>query len=305
MNKTNKKSLRKRMWRQRELFIMLVPGLLFYLIFRYGPMFGLAIAFKDYSPFLGVLKSPWAGLKHFEKFFSNADVWRLTFNTLRLGVLQLVIEFPLTIAFAVILNEVQNMRCKKAYQTISYLPSFLSLVIICSIFKDLFSVDGVINQMIVQLGGNVIHFNGDPKFYLFIYILSDLWGGLGSGAIVYLAALSGVDQNLYEAAKLDGCSRIKMIRYISIPSIMPTIVTMFLLRVGNIIRITPDKTLLFYNDLTLETADIIGSYVYRVGITNKSYSFGSAVGLLESALAAVILIAANKICERATGSSLW
>jgi len=304
--KKTKKGIGKQLWKQRELFLMLFPGLLFYLVFRYGPIYGIAIAFQNYSPFLGVEGSEWVGLKHFKRLFSNELLPRLLGNTLRLGVLQLSVVFLSTIIFALILNEVRHARIKKIYQTVSFLPSFLSLVIICSIFTELFSMkSGVINQIITALGGEAIYFNGSPKYYFLIYILSDVWTGIGSGSIVYLAALSGVDQNLYEAAALDGCSRLKRIRYITIPCIMPTIITMFLLSVGGIIRIAPDKTILLYNDLTRETADIIGSYVYRVGLIDKNYSFSTAVGLVESVLASIILVLTNYISKRKTGSGLW
>lgn len=238
--------------------------------------------------------------------FAARDIGRLLYNTLRLGLLQATIVFVSPIIFSLLLNEVRHMRWKKFYQTVSYLPSFLSIVIICSIFIDLFSVHGgLINRIITAFGGTAIHFNGKSEYYVPIYILSDIWAGLGSGAIVYLAALSGVDQNLYEAAAIDGCSRLKMIRHITLPCIKPTILTMFLLSVGNIIRIAPDKTLLLYNDLVLKEADILSAYVYRIGLLNMNYSFASAVGLLESVLASVILLISNKLCKHATGTGLW
>lgn len=301
-----KKGIGSKLRRQRQLFIILLPGLLFFLIFRYGPMYGIIIAFKKFNPFLGITDSPWVGLENFKMLFAARDIGRLLYNTLRLGLLQATIVFVSPIIFSLLLNEVRHMRWKKFYQTVSYLPSFLSIVIICSIFIDLFSVHGgLINRIITAFGGTAIHFNGKSEYYVPIYILSDIWAGLGSGAIVYLAALSGVDQNLYEAAAIDGCSRLKMIRHITLPCIKPTILTMFLLSVGNIIRIAPDKTLLLYNDLVLKEADILSAYVYRIGLLNMNYSFASAVGLLESVLASVILLISNKLCKHATGTGLW
>lgn len=285
---------------------MLLPGLAFYLIFRYGPMYGILIAFKNYSPFRGVWDSQWVGFKYFERLFSTKDLGHLMWNTLRLGLLELLICFPATIIFALLLNEVRSVRLKKLYQTVSYLPSFLSIVIICTIFLDAFSIKGgVVNSIITAFGGEAVYFNGNSKYYLMIYILSEIWASIGAGAIVYLAALAGIDQNLYEAAAIDGCSRFKMILHITVPSILPTVITMFLTRVGNIIRIAPDKTLLLYNDLTMNVADIIGTYVYRVGLVQKNYSFSTAVGLFESVLACVLLIIANKICKKTNGTSLW
>lgn len=300
-----KKSFWQRLWRQRELWLMLLPGLIFYIIYRYGPMFGLLISFKDYSPFLGVVKSPWAGLKHFKRLFSNPEFWNLFRNTLTIGTLSLVFSFPASIIFALFLNEVRGKKVKKVYQTISYLPNFLSLVIVCSIFTDVFSFGGIINKIITAFGGEAINFMIKPEYYYLIYIASEIWAGMGAGAIVYLAALSGVDKTLYEAADLDGCSRLKRIWYITLPSIMPTIITMLLLRIGNIIRIAPDKTLLLYNSMTQSVADIFQSYVYRVGMSQRSYSYAAAVGLFESVLAAVILLVANKSSKKITGESLW
>ncbi len=301
-----KKGIGSRLWKQRQLFLILLPGLLFFLIFRYGPMYGLVIAFQKFNPFLGITGSPWVGLENFQRLFAARDIRRLLFNTLRLGLLQATVVFVAPIIFSLLLNEVRHMRWKKFYQTVSYLPSFLSIVIICSIFIDLFSVHGgLINRIITAFGKTAVHFNGRSEYYVPIYILSDIWAGLGSGAIIYLAALSGVDQNLYEAAAIDGCSRLKMMRHITIPSIKPTILTMFLLSIGNVIRIAPDKTLLLYNDLVLKEADILSAYVYRIGLLNTNYSFASAVGLLESVVASVILFIANKLCKQATGTGLW
>ena len=303
-NKSN--NIVKRIWKQRELFLLLLPGLAFYLIFRYGPLYGILIAFKNYSPFKGVWDSQWVGFKYFVRLFTTKDLGHLMWNTLRLGVLELLICFPCTIIFALLLNEVRSVRCKKFYQTVSYLPSFLSIVIICTIFIDTFSIKGgVINNIITAFGGEAIYFNGKSQYYLLIYIVSEIWASIGAGAIVYLAALAGVEQNLYEAAAIDGCSRMKMVLHISIPCILPTIITMFLTRVGNVVRIAPDKTLLLYNDLTMDVADIIGTYVYRVGLVDKNYSFSTAVGLFESVLACIMLIVANRICKRTTGSALW
>lgn len=294
-----------KIWRQRVLLLMLIPGLAYYLIYKYGPMFGLVIAFKDYSPFLGVLDSPWAGFKHFLRLFSNNDFWLLFRNTLAIGVFSLIFAFPAAILFALLLNEVHADRAKKFYQTVSYLPNFLSIVIVCSIFTGLFSNSGVINQIIGLFGGEAISFMYKSNWYYVIYIVSEIWAGMGAGAIVYIAALAGVDQTLYEAAEIDGCSRWKKIWKITLPAILPTIITMLLLRIGNIIRVAPDKTLLLYTPMTMNVADVFGSFVHRVGIEQRSYSFASAVGLFESVLASIILYIANRTSKRATGESLW
>ena len=306
MQATKKKTLWQRICRDHQLLILLIPGLLFYAIFRYGPMYGIVIAFKKYSPFLGVAKSPWVGTMYFQQFFNSSEFFKLFKNTLILGFWSMFFGFPAPILFALILNEVRASAVKKLYQTISYLPYFLSLVVICSIFRELFSVSsGLINRVITAMGGQTIHFLVRPEWYRFIYILSGVWAGLGSGAIVYLAALAGVDQQLYEAARIDGCTRVKMIWYITLPSILPTIVTMFLLNCGNIMRIGPDKALLLYNSMTYEVADIFSTYVYRIGLVKKNFSFATAVGLFESVIAVIVLLAANTASRRITGESLW
>lgn len=301
-----KKSIWAKLWSQKVLFLMLLPGILYYLIFRYGPMYGLVVAFQRYSSFLGVMNSPWVGFEHFKYLFNNRDFWTMFMNTLRTGVLQLLVVFPAPIIFALILNEVRQTQIKKIYQTISYLPNFLSVVIVCAIFINLFSFDGLVSRVVEFLGGKKENFLMNPDFYDLIYHSSTIWASFGSGAIIYLAALAGVDQQLYEAASIDGCSRLKMIWKITLPSIMPTIITMFLLQVGNVIRIAPDKTLLLYQPLTYDVADIFGSYVYRVGIKSPTgTSYGAAVGLFESVLAAVILIVSNKLAQKKSGTSLW
>lgn len=304
--KHKRPNLLKRLWRDRQLWLLLLPGLAFFIIFRYGPMYGLQIAFKKYSPFLGVDRSPWVGLQYFEQFLNSMDFGMLFRNTLILGALSMVIGFPAPIIFALILNEVRQPKAKKFFQTVSYLPHFLSVVVVCSIFMDFFSPSvGLVNRIITALGGKAIFFVASPKWYRFVYILSDLWAGLGSGAIIYLAALAGVDPTLYEAASIDGCTRFKMIRHITLPSIAPTVATMFLLRCGSIINIGADKTLLLYSPLTYEVADIFSTYVYRVGLVNRNYSFASAAGMFTSIICAVVLLIANFVSRRTTGESLW
>jgi len=296
----------QRIWRDRQLWVLLLPGLAFFLIFRYGPMYGLQIAFKKYSPFLGVDKSPWVGLQYFVQFVESKDFGMLFRNTVTLSLLSLFINFPAPIVFALLLNEVRQPKAKKLFQTVSYLPHFLSVVVVCSIFMDFFSPSvGLVNRIITSMGGKAIFFVASPRWYRFVYIVSDLWAGLGSGAIIYLAALAGVDPTLYEAASIDGCTRFKMVRHITLPSILPTVITMFLLSCGRLLNVGADKTLLLYSPLTYEVADVFSTYVYRVGITKANYSFASAVGMFTSILSAGVLLMANAVSRRTTGESLW
>lgn len=304
--KMKRHGLLRRVYRDRQLLLLLLPGLAFYVVFRYGPMYGLIISFKKYSPFLGVGSSPWVGLRYLSQFLSSQDFGMLFSNTFILGALTIAVCFPAPIVFALLLNEVRCAKLRKAYQTISYLPHFLSIVIVCSIFTEFFSPSGgLVNKLISSASGQPIFFLADPRWYRFVYVTSDVWAGMGSGAIIYLAALSAVDVHLYEAASIDGCARVKMIWYITLPSILPTVSTMFLLNCGRIMNIGPDKTLLLYTPLTYEVADIFSTYVYRVGLLNKNYSFASAAGLFTSVLSCVILLVANTVSRRTTGNSLW
>ena len=299
-------SLWARIRRDRQLLLLLAPGMLFYLVFRYGPMYGLVIAFKKYNPFQGVLKSPWVGFENFQNFFATGDFWMLFRNTLLLGLFNLLWSFPITILFALLLNEVRHHRFKKAVQTVSYLPTFLSVVIVCSITIDLLSPNGgLLNQILGLFGFDAVYFMTDPHAFRTIYIASGIWSGMGSGAIIYLAALAGVDPGLYEAARLDGCGRLRMMWSITLPSIMPTIVTMLLLNVSNVIKVGADKILLLYNSSIYETADVISTFVYRKGIVESNFSFSAAVGVFNSLVNFALVVVVNKISAKVSETSLW
>lgn len=297
-----------RLWAQRELMIMLLPGVLYYIIFHYLPIYGLKLAFIDYSPFLGYDGSPWVGFAHFERLFGrNIDLfWRLLGNTLTLSVLNFGVTFPTTIIFALILNEVRQQKMKKAYQTVSYLPTFLSGVIVASIFIELFSVkSGPINKIIQMCGGEPINFLHHVEWYYVVYLLSGLWAGLGSGAIIYLSALAGVDQEMYEAADIDGCSRLKRIWHITLPAIGPTVMTMFLLNIGNMIRIAADKTMLLRTDMIINDTHIFSTYVYDMGIAGGDISYTAAIGMFESVVSAILMFTFNYISKKRSGTSIW
>lgn len=296
----------KHIKRDRQLLVIFLPCILFYGIFRYGPMYGLIIAFKKYSVFQGIIKSPWVGLKYFEQFFNGPDFWILFRNTFLLGIYSLLWTFPFPIIFALLLNEVKSQKFKKMVQTVSYLPSFLSIVIISSMVIDFLSPNhGIINTILAALGLEKIYFMIKPEWFRTIYISSDIWANIGFGAIIYLAALAGVDPTLYEAGKVDGCNRFHAMFYITLPSILPTITTMFILRAGNMFRIGYEKILLLYNPTTYEVADVFSTYVYRKGLLELNYSYGAAVGLFESVVALIMIYLANTLSRKLSENSLW
>jgi putative aldouronate transport system permease protein len=292
--------------RDRQLLIIFLPCALFYAIFRYGPMFGLIMSFQDYGIFLGYLKSPWVGLKHFIKFFNSPDFLLLFKNTFLLGLYTLLWTFPFPIIFAIFLNEIRNAKFKKSIQTLSFLPSFLSVVIVSSMVIDFLSPGrGIINTIIEALGFEPKYFIIDPKWFRTIFIASEIWSTMGYSAIIYLAAIAGVDQTLYEAARVDGSSRLKSIWYITLPSILPTIATMFILKSGAMFSIGYEKVLLLYTPTTYKVADVFSTYVYRKGLLERNYSYAAAVGLFESIVALTLLLITNKISKKLTEQSLW
>lgn len=304
--KTRVVSVLRHIKRDRQLLILLIPCLLFYGLFRYGPLYGMIIAFKDYSVFTGILDSPWVGFKHFEKFFMSSDFWLLFKNTLLLGVYNLVFGFPFPIILAVLLNEVRVRWFKKTVQTLSYLPAFLSVVIISSMIIDFLSPNqGILNQLLAALGFEKIYFLVAPEWFRTIYVASDIWSNVGYEAIIYMAAIAGISPSLYEAAKVDGAKRSHMMWYITIPSVLPTIIIMFILKTGSVLRIGFEKVLLLYNPLTYEVADVFSTYVYRKGLLESNYSYAASVGLFEAVVAMILLLSANYTSKRLGGGGLW
>ncbi|GAB1154436.1 sugar ABC transporter permease [Paenibacillus illinoisensis] len=308
-----KKSFRGRLkqtWnhikRDRQLLLLFLPCILFYVIFRYGPLYGLIIAFKDYSVFTGVLGSEWVGLEHFIKFFTNQDFWLLFRNTLLLGLYTLIFGFPFPIMLALLLNEVRTKWFKKSVQTFSYLPAFLSVVIISSMIIDFLSPNhGILNQMLAALGFEKKYFLVDPGWFRPIYVISEIWANAGYESIIYLAAIAGISPTLYEAAKVDGASRFHTIRHITLPGLFPTMLIMFILKTGSMIRVGYEKVLLLYNPMTYDVADVFSTYVYRKGLLESNYSYAAAVGLFEALVAMVMLLSANAISKRLGGNGLW
>ncbi|MDO5416212.1 MAG: ABC transporter permease subunit [Lachnospiraceae bacterium] len=291
--------------RNKSLYFIIIPVILFYILFMYKPMYGALIAFQDYSPAKGMGGSNWVGFKHFIKFFNSPYFFRLIRNTIVLSLYSLIFCFPAPIILALLLNEVKNKKFKSVTQTMTYLPHFISMVVAVGIIQEFCLNDGLINDIVVMFGGERSAILQNPKLYRMIYIVSDIWQQIGWGSIMYLAALAGVDQQLYEAASIDGAGKWKQILNVTIPGIMPTVIIMLILRIGSLMSMGYEKTILLYNPTTYETADIISSYVYRVGLLEQSWSYSTAIGLLNSIINCALLVFANKMSKRVTENSLW
>lgn len=299
-------TLRAKLFRDRYLVLMVLLPVAYFVIFCYVPMGGLVMAFQRFSPGKGYLRSPFVGLQHFRDLFSSFYFGRIVRNTLMLSFGDLLFGFPLPIIFALMVNECRSRWFPKLVQTISYLPHFISTVIICGIIYDLFSADsGLINKLIVSLGGQKIAFLSRPEWFRPIYIGSSVWQSVGWGSIVYLAALSGIDQEMYEAARIDGASRWKQMRFITFPNLVPIIMMLLILRTGQVMSVGFEKILLLYMPSTYETADVISTYVYRRGILSSEYSFASAVDLFNSVVNCALVFTANYLSKRLTSNSLW
>ncbi|MDQ0873530.1 putative aldouronate transport system permease protein [Paenibacillus sp. V4I3] len=291
--------------KNKLLYVMLFPVLLYYVIFHYGPMYGAIIAFKDFSPRLGIWGSDWVGFEHFQAFFTGPYFWRTIKNTVLISFYQLLFGFPAPIVLALLLNEVRHALFKRTVQTITYMPHFISLVVICGIIKDFTVSDGVMNDVIVFFGGERTTFLLEPSFFRSVYVSSGVWQHIGWGTIIFLAALTGIDQEQYEAAKIDGAGRWKQMTNVTLPGLMPTIIILLILEIGKMMNVGFEKIILLYNPGTYETADVVSSYVYRVGLQDFNYSFSSAVGLFNSMINFILLICSNWLSRKLNDTSLW
>lgn len=291
--------------RQRQLILMILPGVLIVLIFNYIPMYGALIAFQKYSAAKGIFGSEWVGLKYFEMFFSNPLAWRLIKNTFLLGFYSLLFGFPAPIILALLMDQIKSLHFKKAIQTISYFPHFISTVVIVGMVKEFFSYDGFINSIRQMLGGEAISFLTHASWFRTIFIGSGIWQGIGWGTIIYLAALSNVDPQLSEAATIDGANRWHKVRYISWPAILPTTTIMLIFAVSGILGSDFQKVLLMYSSSIYSTADIIPTYVYREGIQGGRYEYTAAIGLLMNLVSCLLIITANKVSKSLSENSLW
>ena len=289
-----------------SLFLMFLPAVLCFAVFNYSPMYGLTMAFKDYNMSKGILGSPWIGLTHFRTLFSSHLFVRSLRNTIIISVLKWVVCFPSPIVFSLLLNEVRQNRFKKAVQTISYLPHFLSWVILAGIFTQLLSPStGVVNNLIRMMGGNSIYFLADNKWFRSVLVITDLWKGIGWGTIVYLAAISSISPQLYEAAECDGASRFMKMLHITVPSLAPVITILLILSTGNILNAGFDQIFNLYNDAVLETGDIFDTYMYRNGLEKLQYAQSTAVGLIKNAVGFFMVIGTNVLAKRINEYGLW
>ena len=298
-------SLCARIWKYRHYYLLILPALLYVLIFNYGPLYGLQIAFKNYKVSLGMWNSRFVGFRNFIDFFNGYNFWTLIKNTLGLSLYEIVIGFPIPIFVALVLNEM-GTKSKRVLQTVLYAPHFISTVVLVGIINVMFSPSmGVVNTVIEALGGESIYFMGKPEYFRHIYAWSGIWQEMGWSAIIYLAALSSVDPAHLEAAEIDGATRLQKIRYINIPTILPTIIITLILKFGRIVTVGYEKVYLLQNELNLDVSEVISTYVYKRGIVDSSYSFSTAVGLFNNVVNVTMLLIVNKIAKKVSDTSLF
>lgn len=293
-------------WKEWDLYLLLVPGILFILLFKYTPMYGIIIAFKDFNIFSGFAESPWVGWKHFEKLFTSPDFALVFKNTVIISLLKILILFPLPIIVALMLNEMRKMIFKRTIQTVIYLPHFLSWVIVSGLFIDLLSTNGgLVNKLLVSLNLEPIAFFLDNSVFRSVLVTSAGWKETGWSTIVYLAAFSTIDPVLYEAAKIDGAGKWKQLWHITLPGIAPIIILMFILRLGSILEAGTEQILVMYNPVVYKVSDVIGTYVYRQGLGNQDYSFTTAVGLFEAVISFTLVIVGNSLSKKYLQRGIW
>jgi len=308
-NNKNKLSLgqtvKKDFTLNKSLYLLMVPGLLFYIIFHYVPMYGALIAFKNFSPRLGVAGSEWVGFKHFIYFFTSPSFKDVLINTLKISFSTMIFGFPMPIILALLINELRNARFAKVVQNATYIPHFISMVIICGMIKDFTRDTGIISVILSFFGKEPVSMLNYPQYFLPIYVISGIWQNMGWDSIIYLAALMGIDDSLYEAAAIDGAGKARQMWHVTIPGIAPTIITMLILSVGSILSVGYEKIILLYNDATLEVADVISTYVYRKGLLEQDWSFSTAVNLFNSVVNLMFLLGTNYISRKVNDTALW
>ncbi|WP_036672698.1 ABC transporter permease [Paenibacillus sp. FSL R5-192] len=294
------------LWRYRILYLLSLPGILYFFLFKYVPLFGSVIAFQNYNIFKGITGSDWVGLEHFQKMFSHYDFLRILNNTLLLGLYDLVIAFPVPILLAILLNELRMIVFKRLLQTIVYMPHFLSWVVISGIFMGIFSMDaGVVNKALGFLGMQPIYFLGEDSYIRSILIGSGIWRDSGYGTIIFLAAIAGINPDLYEAAEVDGAGRLKQIWSITLPSLLPTIMILLLLHIGKFLDLGFERVFVFLNPLNLESGEILDTYIYKAGLLSQQYSYTTAIGLFKSVVGLMLILLGNFFSKKTTGESLY
>lgn len=289
-----------------QLLLLLLPSLIYIIIFHYLPMFGIIIAFKNYVPHKGILGSDWVGFEHFATFMQSPMFWRLIKNTLSLSVYSLIAGFPLPILLALSLNYIKNARFKKTVQTITYAPHFISVMVLVGMLSVFFDKRmGIFNQFLNLIGRESIFFLGDEQWFPHMYVWSGVWQNIGWNSIIYVAALAGIDPSLHEAAIVDGAGILKRIRYIDIPMILPTIITLFILNMGNLMSMGYEKILLMQNAINAGASEVISTYVYKVGLVNAQYSFSAAIGVFNSVINLILLFTVNRISKKVQNYGIW
>ena len=291
--------------KNKSIYFLAIPLVLFYILFHYKTMYGAIIAFYQYRPAKGIAGSKWIGLQNFIYYFESPFFWRTIKNTLAISLLSLAFAFPAPIILALLLNEVGNKLFKKSVQTITYLPHFISLVVVCGMLNQFCLSTGLFSDLISFFGGERVSLLQGSDYYRTVYIASDIWKEVGWGSILYLAALSGVDKQLYEAAAIDGANKWQQTWKVTLPGILPTIVIQLILKIGSLMSVGYDKTLLLYNPTTYNVADIISTYTYRMGLELGDWGYSTAIGLFNSVINCILLVIANKLSKKLTESSLW
>ncbi|MBU7592912.1 sugar ABC transporter permease [Metabacillus halosaccharovorans] len=304
--KTNKKSIWFRIWQHRVFYLFLLPGIIWFFIFAYIPMYGITIAFKDFNFVKGILGSPWAGLKYFEQFFNYYQAGEIIRNTLIISLMKLLIGFPMPIILALMLNEVRVTKFKRTVQTISYLPHFISWVVVVTLLQRMLTpYGGPVNELLSTFGFDKVQFLGNINYFYQVIIASDIWKGIGWGAIIYLAAISGVDPQLYEAAKIDGANRFRQIWHVTLPSIRGVMVLLFILACGGIMSAGYEQLLLLNTPATAKIGTVLDVYVIQAGLEQGRFSYATAVGLFQGIIGLILIITANQVSKKVNDTSLW
>lgn len=292
--------------RDWRLYTLIAIPFVYFVVFKYGPMVGNLIAFRKYVPGGPWTGTTWVGLKYFDMFINDPNFWAIFGNTLQISLASLVFGFPFPIIFALLLNEIRFQAFKRTVQTISYLPHFLSIVVVAALIKEVLSPSGgIVNLVITALGGQPVAFFQESQYFVWIYVISGIWQGMGWGAILYLAALTSINSELYEAAAIDGAGRWKQTLHVTLPGMLPTVVILLILNVGNILNVGFEKVMLLYNPAIYDRADVLSTYLYRMAMEMNSFSYATAIGLFESVLGVILVVAANRFARKFADASLW